>query len=358
MQNPFTHTPGRTGKANIETGKEAEIYSNFSYEIPSESVYKIEGVRGSGKTVILGNILRHYKSDEQKKEGWLSYDLSSARDITKTIISYLSREEEIRKYIVAEKTDVTVSLPFLSAGISLKDDQIDDEVRLEQLMDILIRGGKKVLICIDDVAKTESMTQFCSIFAKLLRNETNGDGTRPWPVYLICSGVYHNFHELGEVSNLTFFKRAAEIKTEPFSLPAMALKYENVLSVDEEKAIEIAKMTKGFAYAYQVIGSAYFTYKDKSEDYILRQAKGELFSQCYEKIWNELPEGEKEILKIVSSGPQRRHEVQSKMKNGANYQVYSNNLKKMGLLADSASSYGMAEIVLPFFGEYIEKYCE
>ncbi|MBQ9504229.1 MAG: hypothetical protein IJU93_04405, partial [Lachnospiraceae bacterium] len=42
--------------------------------------------------------------------------------------------------------------------------------------------------------------------------------SRSWPVFLICSGVYHNFHELGESKNLTFFKRAAEVSTEPLSL--------------------------------------------------------------------------------------------------------------------------------------------
>ncbi len=38
-------------------------------------------------------------------------------------------------------------------------------------------------------------------------------------------------------------------------------------------------------------------------------------------------------------------------------QVNSTTLKKMGLLMDSSESYGVAEITLPFFGEYIQKYC-
>ena len=358
MKNPFTHTPGRVGDANIETGKEEEVFRNFEYDIPTEAVYKIIGIRGSGKTVLLGNIYRYYKSRDMAKQGWLAYDLSSARDVTRTLVSYISNEDDVRRYIMGGKTNISVSVPFISAGIDLKDDGYDDEVRLEQLMEILIRSKKKIIICIDDIAKTPEMTKFCSVYAKLIRNETKEKKPRPWPVYLICSGVFHNFYELGETANLTFFKRAAEIKTEPFSIPAMAVRYETALSMDEERAISVARMTKGFAYAYQVIGSAFFSYKDRSEEYILKQAKGELFSQCYEKIWSELPDGEREILKIVSSGPQKRQEVQRKMKNPGNYQVNSNNLKRIGLLADSASSYGIAEITLPFFGEYIEKYCE
>ena len=156
---------------------------------------------------------------------------------------------------------------------------------------------------------------------------------------------------------LLFFKKAAEVSTEPLSIAAMAIKYENTLGLKEKEAIELAKMTKGFAYAYQVIGNSYFENSGKNAEFILRQAKGELFSQCYEKIWSELPEGEKEILRIVSKGSNTRKEVISEMKNGTSYQVNSNNLKKMGLLVSTEQAYGKAEITLPFFGEFIEKYC-
>ena len=213
------------------------------------------------------------------------------------------------------------------------------------------------MIGIDDIAKTEAMTELCSVYAKLIRNTLEGEIAAPWPVYLICSGVYQNFYELGEVPNLTFFKRAAELRTEPFPMPAMAIKYEDMAQMEEDEAISFAKMTKGFAYAYQVFGSAYFEYKDKGEEYVLKQAKSELFSQCYEKIWKELPNGEREILRIVSSGPKKRKEVLEELKGKGSYQVNSTALKKMGLLTDSSESYGVAEITLPFFGEYIQKYC-
>ncbi len=358
MKNPFTHTPGRVGDASISTTLEERVYENFMYPQPSESVYKISGIRGSGKTVIFGNILRHYKTAEMKEGGWLVYDISSARNQIKTLISYLLLEPEVKTALLSEKTTFNVSIPFagINAGLNNKTDY-DDEVRLEQLIGILIKADKKIIIGIDDIAKTEAMTEFCSVYAKLLRNTLDNEIEAPWPVYLICSGVYQNFYELGEVPNLTFFKRAAELKTEPFPMPAMAIKYEDMAQMDEEKAILYAKMTKGFAYAYQVFGSAYFEYKDKGEEYVQKIAKSELFSQCYEKIWKELPEGEREILRIVSTGPKKRKEVLEQLKGKGSYQVNSTALKKMGLLVDSSESYGVAEITLPFFGEYIQKFC-
>ena len=358
MKNPFTHTPGRVGDANITTTLEEKIYENFMYPQPSESVYKITGIRGSGKTVILGNILRHYKTAEMKEDGWLVYDISSARNQISTLISYLLLEPEVKKALLTEKTDLSISIPFIgiNAGVDTKTDY-DDEVRLEQLIGILVRAGKKIIIGIDDIAKTDFMTEFCSVYAKLIRNVLEDEIAASWPVYLICSGVYHNFYELGEVPNLTFFKRAAELRTEPFPIPAMAIKYEDMAQMDENKAISYAKMTKGYAYAYQVLGSAYFEYRDKGEEYVLKQAKSELFSQCYEKIWKELPDGEREILRIVSTGPRKRKEVLEKLEGKGSYQVNSTSLKKMGLLAESSESYGIAQITLPFFGEYIQKYC-
>ncbi len=358
MKNPFTHTPGKVGDANINTSLEEKVYENFMYPQPSESVYKITGIRGSGKTVIFGNILRHYKSAEMKADGWLVYDVSSARDQISTLISYLLLEPEVKKALLAEKANLSISIPFvgINAGVDTKTDY-DDEVRLEQLIGILVKAKKKIIIGVDDVAKTDAMTEFCSVYAKLIRNTLEDEIAAPWPVYLICSGVYQNFYELGEVPNLTFFKRAAELKTEPFPMPAMAIKYEDVAQMDEDTAISYAKMTKGFAYAYQVFGSAYFEHKDKGEEYVLKQAKSELFAQCYEKIWKELPDGEREILKIVSTGPKKRKEVIEELNGKGSYQVNSTALKKMGLLADSSESYGVAEITLPFYGEYIQRYC-
>lgn len=54
MQNPFTTTFSKAPEYTyIATNKIDEILESFSYQNPFESVYKITGVRGSGKTFIL-----------------------------------------------------------------------------------------------------------------------------------------------------------------------------------------------------------------------------------------------------------------------------------------------------------------
>lgn len=48
---PFTRTPGLAGDAFIDTHYADEIIYNFESEKSSKYVYKIVGLRGSGKSV-------------------------------------------------------------------------------------------------------------------------------------------------------------------------------------------------------------------------------------------------------------------------------------------------------------------
>ena len=65
MQNPFTTTFSKTPEYTyIHTEKTEEILENFIYDNPSESVYKITGVRGSGKTVILAKVEEELRTNE------------------------------------------------------------------------------------------------------------------------------------------------------------------------------------------------------------------------------------------------------------------------------------------------------
>ena len=69
MQNPFTTTFSKTPEYTyIHTEKTEEILESFIYDNPSESVYKITGVRGSGKTVILAKVEEELRTNERSEE--------------------------------------------------------------------------------------------------------------------------------------------------------------------------------------------------------------------------------------------------------------------------------------------------
>ena len=93
LQNPFTTTFSKAPEYTyIATPKTDEILENFSYENPTESVYKITGVRGSGKTVILAKIEEELRSEYNKEKGWLVLDLNPNRDMLWQIAAMLHKE--------------------------------------------------------------------------------------------------------------------------------------------------------------------------------------------------------------------------------------------------------------------------
>ena len=98
MQNPFTTTYSKIPASSyIPTEQVEEILQNFTYEQPSESVYKITGVRGSGKTVLLASVEQKMESEEMKQNGWYVYRLSPARDMLRQLLSFLARDGIIKE---------------------------------------------------------------------------------------------------------------------------------------------------------------------------------------------------------------------------------------------------------------------
>ena len=203
MQNPFTTTFSKTPEHTyITTEQTKEILDNFSYEQPSESVYKITGVRGSGKTVILAKI-----EEELRKSGWLVFDINPARDTLQQIGAMLSREGFSKRK--EKNTSFNVSATVMGTGggfgyTAESDDKFFDiGIEVEGMIQAAQKKQKKILIGIDEISKTDEMVKFASQYGRWLR--------AGYPVYLVCTGLYENIQELSNVKNLTFFRRATTI---------------------------------------------------------------------------------------------------------------------------------------------------
>ncbi len=92
MQNPFTTTFSKTPEYTyIRTEETEEILENFQYDHPSESVYKITGVRGSGKTVILSKVEEELRKNNETFKDWLVFDVNPSRDILQQLAALLSK---------------------------------------------------------------------------------------------------------------------------------------------------------------------------------------------------------------------------------------------------------------------------
>ena len=211
-----------------------------------------------------------------------------------------------------------------------------------------IRNNKKIFIGIDEVSRTKEMIVFASEFGKWLRSG--------YPVYLVCTGLYENIQELSNVKNLTFFRRAVTKQTCPLNAVKMAELYKNKLHVDISLARKMAAVTKGYAYAFQELGKLYFKKQGShSLEEVMDELKSELFAYSYEKIWEELAEGDRFVLRLLCDREERkRQDILENLGERANqYSVYRDRLKKRGLIAVRP---GYISLSLPFFGEYIRDY--
>jgi hypothetical protein len=327
MQNPFTTTFSKAPEYTyISTNKTDEILENFSYAHPSESVYKITGVRGSGKTVILAKIEENLRCEDNNKKGWLVFDLNPTRDMLGQMAAMLHKE-----------------------GFGKLDNFFDIGVDIEEMLQAAQKKGKKILVGIDEVSKNVEMIKFASEYGRWLR--------AGYPVYLVCTGLYENIQEVSNVKNLTFFRRATTIKTEPLNAVRMSEMYKKMLAIDGEEAKKMARLTKGYAYAFQELGVLYFK-KDSSEnlDDIIPDLRAELFAYSYEKIWEELTDADRFLVGLlVDKSEYKREEVLRLMGDRAgNYSMYRDRLLKRGLL-ESRQSY--ISLALPFFADYVKEYC-
>ena len=73
MKNPFTLSFGRQPENMIDrVAQKNMVIDGFQGENPSSQVYMITGVRGTGKTVMLTEVSRHFRDTEE----WIVIDLT------------------------------------------------------------------------------------------------------------------------------------------------------------------------------------------------------------------------------------------------------------------------------------------
>ena len=354
MQNPFTTTFSKAPEYTyIATDKTDEILENFSYENPTESVYKITGVRGSGKTVILAKIEEELRSEFNKEKGWLVFDLNPARDMLGQVAAMLHKEGFGKSDIKNRSVNISATVLGTGGGIGYASEQENDffdiGVEIESMLQQAKEKGKKILVGIDEVSKTMEMIKFASEYGRWLRAN--------YPVYLVCTGLYENIQEVSNVKNLTFFRRATTIKTEPLNMVRMTEMYKQKLNIEQEEALKMAKITKGYAYAFQKLGALYFKKKnDENLENMIPELKAELFAYSYEKIWEEMTEVDRFLVGLLlEKNEYKREEVLKSMgERSGNYSMYRDRLIKRGVL-EARQSY--ISLALPFFADYVKEYC-
>lgn len=93
------------------------------------------------------------------------------------------------------------------------------------------------------------------------------------------TSLFENISTIENENNLTFLIRAPKIYLKNLNIVSIANSYEEILKVDYEKALEFAKLTKGYVFAFQLLG--YLLYNETSRD--ITNSVLQAFDQYLEK---------------------------------------------------------------------------
>ena len=220
----------------------------------------------------------------------------------------------------------------------------DIETALSKMLQSLQNHGKRVLVTVDEAANSQHMRVFVSAFQILIRQDL--------PIFLLMTGLYDNIRSLQDEKTLTFLYRAPKIELRPLNIGIIADNYKRNFSLEDEQALEMAKLTMGYSFAFQVLG--YFTWKHGyGAPAVMSDFKQYLDEYVYEKIWSELSETEKRVLHAAALVPDGRvktiREILGYETNQFN--PYRMRLIRKGLL--NGDTYGIVRFTLPLFDRYV-----
>ena len=340
MNNPFSLSFGTRPAELIERPVQAsEITESFLSEYANQRTYMITGVRGSGKTVLLTELAAHFR----ERKDWTVIPLSPESDMIHSLAAKLSNT---RQYYEVFR-DAKINLTLFGFGLEIDGEPpvTDEETAILRMLKSIREKGGNVLITVDEVTNNEYVRKFAAVYQILIREEM--------PLFLIMTGLYENIYDLQNEKSLTFLYRAPKIRLKPLNFPAMADTYENTLGVDHKTAAEMAKLTKGYAFAFQLLG--YFTYKDENRDYrkVITKYRQYLDEFVYEKLWSELSAKDRSIIICMAqTGAETVLAIRTETGMDSNeFSKYRLRLIRKGLV--DGNTRGRLVFTLPLFEEFV-----
>lgn len=339
-RNPFTLKFGQKPSKYISRiSQTAEIINNLQDD--TSAVYMITGVRGSGKTVMMSTISKELSEDPK----WIILELNPNRDLLQSMAASLYDIKSVQALFIKAKLNLSV----FGIGLSFEDVPpiADIEVALAKMLALIKKEGKRVLVTIDEVVNDEYMRIFTSAYQIMIRKDL--------PVYLLMTGLYENIYSLQNEKTLTFLYRAPKVILDPLNYTSIRTTYQKVFSLQPEAAEQMAFLVKGYPYAFQVLGYLYWE-KEKNQtlEDVIPEFDQYLAEYVYDKIWSELSETDKRIIRVLSSeNSMQTKDVRAEMDgmSSEKFSVYRDRLKKQGLI--NTSEYGKISLALPRFDAYV-----
>lgn len=342
MNNPFTLSFGKKPLQYISRlSQTQQILETFQAPVPSNQIFMITGVRGSGKTVMMTNIAHELKADDS----WIVIELNPTRDLLQSLAAKIYSLPEMHARFLNARLDFSA----FGLGLSVENSApaTDIENVLELMLDQIKESGKRLLITIDEVTCSEYIRIFISSFQIFLRQEQ--------PIFLLMTGLYENLYDLQNDKSLTFLYRAPKLLLEPLNYTAVRNHYMKIFNIDTESASKMTSLTKGYPFAFQVLGYLYWENRStKNIDEILPEYDQYLEEYVYSKIWSELSEQDQRILLSISPDDGLKvKELRTRLQMSSElFSVYRDRLRRKGVI--DTHEYGKVSFSLPRFSNFVE----
>lgn len=343
MANPFTLTFGKKPTEYIIRYKNIDEIKNAFIEEPARcQTYLIRGVRGSGKTVLMTAISREI----EELDDWVCVDLNSSNNLVDDFANRLADVCRSAGDIFERGFDISVAGFGIGLGEKVERDSVS---RCEEILRELQKHNKKVLISIDEVNNDASMKRFASQFQIWIRKD--------FPIFLLMTGLYENIDAIQNNAQLTFLLRAPKVTLEPLGISQIVKQYSKALSISTQEAQNLAKITKGYAFAFQALGMIYWDQKEKGNvDTAVEKLDDLLDEYVYRKIWSGLSKKDKLIMQSVpDDGSIKVSELCERLNITTQvFSKYRERLINKGLLV--SSGHGYIQHSLPRFGNICRLY--
>ena len=151
--------------------------------------------------------------------------------------------------------------------------------------------------------------------------------------------------------NVTFFCRAPKIYLKPLNLMAIAHSYAKISDLDEASSVKLAKFTKGYACAYQLLGDILFISGDRSlSEENIRKFDETIYERSYSIIYSELTSKEKAILLTSLEDSSNKGILERLSMSKSQLSNYKSVLSKKGLIEENGEGIVFA---LPRFKEFL-----
>ena len=343
MNNPFTLTFGALPEQFISRPVMTNrIIDDFTSDKPDTHVYMITGIRGSGKTVMLTDISAKISARDE----WTALELNPEENIMDALASKLYNIEKIRPLFIKSKLNIS----FGGTGVSVERSAVEmtSEVVVEKMLDVLAKHNKRLLVTIDEAANNEYIKRFAHSFQIFIRQK--------YPIYLIMTGLYENIYNLQNEKTLTFLYRVPRFVLEPLSISPIISSYASIFGLSNEQATKMAVLTKGYPFAFQVLGYLKWENREMQLDKLIPDYDQYLSEYVYDKIWSELSDKDRRVVVSMAESDEyvRIQSLREKIgMNSSQFSTYRDRMIRKGLV--DVSRYGYIGLILPRFREYAVK---